>query len=489
MGVNDIAPPKAEGNASVSGRTTRTGRTAPAFRTGPHPEPVPLSCSQERLWFLLHLNRGMRAYQFQATLELTGTLDAAALAKALTEVVRRHEVYRTTFAAGREGPRQIVHPPFPVELPVEDLRDAADPEEAARAAVREAVRVDLPFDRLPLVDWRLLRTGPDRHVLLHLEHHLIHDGWGFNVFVEELCSLYGAYAQGLPSPLPEPALQFADYAVWQREWLRSADAERQLAYWTRQLDGVPPYFDLPTDRPRTARRRFTGDTLRVTVPARVADQVRDLARRERVSLFTVMLAAFQVLLHGWSGKDDFCLGTGIAGRGRPETENLLGMLVNTVALRADLRGAPTFQELLTRVRATTLGAVQHQELPFDQVVTALRPPRVPGRQPLSEVAFAFHDSPLGAVTMPGLDVAVTVGVTNGSAKFDLSVVAIPRAEQAIGKRENTERDVELIWEYDQELFDAETVARAARRYEDLLAAVAADPHQRLATLTAPPEER
>ncbi|MGW1433150.1 condensation domain-containing protein [Streptomyces sp. NPDC002431] len=473
----------------MSGRTARTGGTAPAFRTGPHPEPIPLSCSQERLWFLLHLNRDMRAYQFQATFEFTGALDAAALAKALTEVVRRHEAYRTTFADGREGPRQIIHPPFPVELSVEDLRDAADPEEAARAAVREAVRVDIPFDRLPLVGWRLLRTRHDRHVLLHLEHHLIHDGWGFNVFVEELCALYGAYAQGSSSPLPEPALQFADYTIWQREWLQSVEAERQLAYWTRQLEGAPPYFDLPTDRPRTARRRFNGDTLRVTVPAHVADQARDLARRERISLFTVMLAAFQVLLHGWSGKEDFCLGTGVAGRGRPETENLLGMLVNTVALRADLRGASTFQELLTCVRATTLGAVQHQELPFDKVVTALRPPRVPGRQPLSEVAFAFHDSPLGVVTMPGLDVAVTVGVTNGSAKFDLSVVAIPRAEQAIGKGESTARDIELIWEYDHELFNAETIAWAARRYKDLLAAVAADPHQRLATLTVPPEER
>ncbi|MEV6946647.1 condensation domain-containing protein [Streptomyces sp. NPDC051172] len=473
----------------MSDRNIRTSRTAPAFRAGPRPDSIPLSCSQERLWFLLHLNRGMRAYQFQATLELTGTLDTTALTEALTEVVRRHEVYRTTFEDSREGPQQVVHPPFPVELPVHDLRDAADPEKAARAAVREAVRVDIPFDRLPLVNWRLLRTGPDRHILLHLEHHLIHDGWGFNVFIEELCSLYGAYAQGLPSPLPEPAIQFADYAVWQHEWLQSADAERQLAYWAHQLDGVAPYFDLPTDRPRSARRRFIGDTLRVTVPARVANQIRALARRERVSLFTVMLAAFQLLLHAWSGKDDFHLATGIAGRSRPETESLLGMLVNTVVLRADLRDSPTFQNLLTRVRATTLGAVQHQELPFDQVVAALRPPRIPGRQPLSEVAFAFHDSPLGAVRMPGLDVAVTVGVTNGSAKFDLSVVAIPRAEQSIGKGENTDRDIELVWEYDQELFDAETIVRAARRYEDFLVAVAADPHQCLTALIAAQGER
>ncbi|MGW1895276.1 condensation domain-containing protein [Streptomyces sp. NPDC002004] len=467
----------------MSGRTIHASGGVAPVRPVDRGTPAPLSPSQERLWFLLQLHPGMRAYQFQATIEFSGALDSDALARALTEVVRRHEIYRTTFIDGPDGPLQVVHPPFPVELPVDDLRDAPDPEAAADEAIRAAVAVDIPFRRLPLVSWRLLRTKSDRYVLLHLEHHLIHDGWAFNVFVDELWALLDAYAAGRPSQLPEPELQYAEFVAFQRAWLDGPEAERQLAYWKRQLDGVPHYLDLPTDHPRTAARRFTGDAPRFTIPAPLADRVRELARRERVSLFTVMLAAFEVLLHGWSGKEDFCVGTGIAARSRPETERLLGMLVNTVALRADLRGDPPFRELLAPVRMTTLGALQNQDIPFDRVVAALRPQRLPGRQPLCEVMFAFHDSPLGALRMPGLEADVTVAVANGSAKFDLGVIAVPRAEQAIGQGGGEPSgDIELIWEYDRELFDPETVAEVAQRYERLLAAVTENPRSTVSAL-------
>ncbi|MFF3941718.1 condensation domain-containing protein [Streptomyces phaeofaciens] len=442
-----------------------------------------MSCSQERLWFLLKLSPGIRAYQFQATFELTGRLDTDALRSALTEVVRRHEVYRTTFADGPDGPEQTVHPPYRVDLPLDDLCGAPDPDALAREAIRAAVATDIDVGRLPLVRWRLLRTAPDRHVLLHLEHHLIHDGWAFNVLLEELCALYTAYVEGKPSPLPEPELQFAEFAVRQRAWLDGSGAREQLAYWTRSLRDAPPFLDLRTDHPRTPVRRFAGDAPRFTVAAALADQVRALARRERVSLFTVMLAAFQVLLHQWSGRDDFCVGSGVSGRSRPDTDRMLGMVVNTVALRADLRGDPAFRELITRVRTTTLGALEHQDVPFDRVVAALRPPRKPGRQPLCEVLFAFHDAPLRPVRMPGLDVEVTPGVANGSAKFDLNVIAIPRAEQAVGQRGHRETGaIELVWEYDRDLFTAATVARMAERYERLLAAVTADPGTRVSAL-------
>lgn len=463
----------------MRGATVYSPEILPAPRDGN----LPLSCSQERLWFVLQLHPGMRAYQFQATVEFTGALDTGALGAALTEVVRRHEIYRTTFADGPEGPRQVVHPPFPVDVPVDDLRSAPESETALREATAGAVAADIAVDSLPLVRWRLFRVTGERHVLLHLEHHLIHDGWAFNVFVDELCALYAAFAAGRPSPLPEPRLQFADFASWQRSWVDGREAGKELAYWTEQLSGVPPFLGLPTDRPRTARRRFAGDAPRFTVPAGLADRVRALARRERVSLFTVMLAAFQVLLHHWSGKDDFCVGSGVAGRGRPETDRMLGMVVNTVALRADLRGDPDFRELLGRVRTTTIGALEHQDVPFDRVVAALRPPRLPGRQPLCEVLFAFHDAPLRAVDLPGLKVEVTPGIANGSAKFDLNVIAIPRAEQAIGRPgREMPGAVEFIWEYDRDLFDATTVARAAGAYERLLATVTADPGIRVSAL-------
>ncbi|MFF0433785.1 condensation domain-containing protein [Streptomyces sp. NPDC004327] len=450
--------------------------------------PLPLSSAQERLWFMQRLHPGMLAYQFQAKIELTGTLDARVLAAALTEIVRRHEAYRTTFAETPDGPVQVVHPPYEVGLSVEDLRGAGEGAEAD--VIRAAVAAEIPVDRLPLVHWRLLRTAEDRHVLLHLEHHLVHDGWAFNLFVDELCALYRAFAAGEPSPLPEPGVQFADFAVWQRSWLASPAADAQLAYWRRQLDGVPYFLDLATDRPRTPRRRFTGDAPRFTVPGELADAVRALAARERVPLFSVMLAAFQVLLSGWSGQDDFCVATGMAARTRPEVDGMFGMLVNTVALRADLRGDPSFRELLRRTRTTTFGALEHQELPFDRVVAGVRPPRVRGRQPLCEVLFAFHDSPSRAVRIPGLQVEVTPGVSNGSAKFDLNVIAIPRAEQTIGQPDRAgARAIEFIWEYDRDLFDAATVARAAGRYERLLAAVTAAPETRISALTGEPGRR
>jgi Condensation domain len=453
-----------------------------AIRPVPRDRPLPLSAAQERLWFMMRLHPGMLAYQFQAVLDFTGTLDSDVLAAALTEVVRRHEIYRTTFADGPDGPVQMVHPPFRVDLPVEDLRHAA---ESAAVAIGEAVAEQIPVDRLPLVCWRLLRTADDRYRLLHLEHHLIHDGWSFNLFCDELRVLYRAYAAGEPSPLPESALPYTDFVAWQRSWLDSPAAQAQLAYWRKQLADVPYFLDLPADRPRTARRRFVGDAPRFTVPAELADAARGLAARERVSLFTVMLAVFQILLRDWSGQDDFCVATGMAARSRPEFEGLFGMLVNTVALRADLRGDPSFLDLLRRVRVTTFGALEHQDLPFDRVVAALRPPRVRGRQPLCEVLFAFHDSPSRAVRIPGLEVEVIPGISNGSAKFDLNVIAIPRAEQTIGQRGREETHaIEFIWEYDRDLFDAVTVSRAAACYQRLLAAVTKDPQARVSALVS-----
>ncbi|MFB9839678.1 condensation domain-containing protein, partial [Actinoallomurus acaciae] len=461
------------------------GEAVPDIRPVARGGPLSLSYAQERLWFLQQLHPGIRAYQFQATIELSGSLDPGALARALTEIVRRHEIYRTTFGAGPDGPRQVVHPPFTVEPAVDDLRGTPDPGAAARDVIRDAVATVIPVDRLPLVRWRLLRLADDRHVLLHVEHHLVHDGWAFNNFVGELCALYRADVTGGPAPLPEPEVQFADFAVWQRSWMDGPAADRQLAHWRKELDGVPEFLGLPTDRPRTATRRFTGDAPRFEVPAELADRMRDLARRERVTLFTAMFAAFAVLLCHWSGQDDFCVGSGIAGRRRRQTERLFGMLVNTVALRADLRGDPAFRELLGRARSVVLGAQANQDVPFDRVVAAMRPARVPGRQPLCQVMFAFHDAPMRTLTMPGLQVEVTPAIANRTAKFDLNVIAIPRVEQSVGQAGEDDRDpsgaIELIWEYDGDLFDAETIARAADRYQRLLRAVAADP---LATVSA-----
>jgi non-ribosomal peptide synthetase component F len=280
--------------------------------------------------------------------------------------------------------------------------------------------------------------------------------------------------------LPEPEVQFADFAIWQRSWLDGPLGERQLANWRRALDGVPEFLNLPTDHQRGPLRRFIGDAPRFDVPAEVADRVRALARRERVTLFTAMLAAFEVLLCHWSGQDDFCVGSGISGRRWRQAEQVFGMLINTVALRADLRGDPTFLELLARVRSSTLGAHANQDVPFDRVVAAMRPERVPGRHPLCQVMFAFHDAPMSAAPMAGLDMRVTPGISNGTAKFDLNVIGIPEAEQAVGRP--APGRIEFIWEYDADLFEARTIGRAAELYRRLLDAVAADPEARISEL-------
>lgn len=478
-------------DAVFTGRTIRrladevaiappAGQAAPELRPAARDGHLPLSFSQERLWFLQELHPGIRAYQFQATIELTGMLDRDALARALNEIVRRHEIYRTTFTGSPDGPQQVVHPPFPVELPLDDVSGAPDPDAAARELIAGTVAAKILVDRLPLVFWRLLRVTADRHILLHMEHHMIHDGWAFNVFVSELRALYAADVTGGPSPLPEPEVQFADFAAWQRSWLDGPVQERQIAYWRQALDGVPEFLDLPTDHPRTPVWRFVGDAPRFEVPAEVADRVRGLARRERVTLFTAMLATFEVLLCHWSGQDDFCVGSGIAGRRWRQTEQLFGMVINTVALRANLRGDPTFQELLARVRSTLLGAHANQDVPFDRVVAAMRPERVPGRQPLCQVTFAFHDAPMHAVPIPGLEMRETPGIANGTAKFDLNVIAIPEPEQAVGR--GAPGGIEFIWEYDGDLFDARTIARAAELYRRLLDAVVADPVARVSEL-------
>lgn len=452
------------------------GELMPEIRRAPRDRPLPLSYAQERLWFLLQLHPGIRSYQHQARIELTGALDPAALEAALTEIIRRHEVYRTTFAENNGVPVQVVHPPFPVTLPVNDLRQEADPEAAAAERIRAEVSAEIPLDRLPLVRWRLLRLSGDRYTLLHVEHHLVHDGWGFNAFLNELFALYTAEVTGTPPALPEPEVQFADYAVWERSWMDGPAAERRLAYWREQLRGVPQFLDLPTDRPRPPIRRFAGDAPRFTLPGDLADGLRELARRERCTLFMTMMAAFQLLLGDWSGQDHFCVGSGVANRHTPETERLFGMIVNTVAVRADLRGEPTFRELLGRVRATMSGVQANGDVPFDRVVAALRPERVLGRHPLCQVSLAFHDSPLWAVRMPGLDVEIVPGITNGSAKFDINVVVIPHAEQAVGQAgAATGQSIDFFWEYDSDLFDAATMTEVVRRYRRLLEAAVADP--------------
>ena len=323
-----------------------------------------------------------------------GALDPSVLELALCDLVSRHEIYRTTFRSEETGPVQRIHAPFQVTLPVialDVVPDSMRAEETRRIISRE---VDKPFvlSRLPLVRWTLLRLAPDDHQLLHVEHHLLHDGWSWRVFLRDLLELYRSRSEGRDPQLAEPAIQFADYSLWQRRWLKGEEARRQLEYWSQRLRECPSELPLPYDRPRPATQTYLGEAPRFPVPSDLMSQLAALGRSHGATLFMTMLAAFFALMQRLSGQTDICIGTGIANRRRRETEDLLGMLVNNLALRLDLAGDPAFTTLLDRVREASLESYSNQDAPFDQVVGTVQPTRDPGRNPLFQVMFAFHDA-------------------------------------------------------------------------------------------------
>ncbi|HYW07614.1 MAG TPA: amino acid adenylation domain-containing protein, partial [Longimicrobium sp.] len=442
--------------------------------------PIPLSFSQQAIWFFQELAPGMKSYNFQAATHFDGALDVDALAGALTEIVRRHEIFRTAFVSADGEPRQEIHPPFPVHLPVADLRSVPDAEREAELERRLRADFTKPFhlDRLPLIRWTLYRTGESEHVLASVEHHFAHDGWSFGVYLRELVALYTAFAAGQPSPLAEPEVQFADYAVWQRAWMKTPAAARQLDYWKQKLAGPPAPLELRTDRPRPAEMTFRGRTRRHVLPPELARAAGKLARERGATLYVTLMSAFQALLHRYTGQADFCVGGGVANRNDRSAEGVIGMIVNTVAHRANFDGDPTVAELLERVRATTLEAYAHREVPFGEVVEAIQPERTLRHLPIYQVAFSFQDVPYPSFELPGARMRVTEALSNESAKFDLQVITIPRGSQ----RATRDDEVTMIWEYATDLFDDATVGRMEEHYRAILAAMIADPDARVSAL-------
>ncbi len=450
---------------------------------GPRPSPLaavirrragdrepPLSYAQERLWFIDRMTPGLAAYHLPLAVRLAGPLDRAALGRAIAAVVARHEALRTGFRTVAGRPVQVIAPAVAtaVPLPLADLRaldGAAGPAEAARLAGEESRR---PFDlrRGPLLRARLLRLGGAEHLLLLTLHHIASDGWSLGVLVGELGALYAG------EPLPALPVQYADYAVWQREWLDGEVLERQMAYWRQQLAGVP-VLQLPTDRPRPAVRSHRGGQVRVELPAGLAADLRRLCRGAGVTLFMTLLAGFQAVLSRYSGQEDVAVGTAVANRGRRELEGLIGFFVNTLALRTSLAGGPSVRELLARVREVTLSAYAHQDLPFSKLVEELRPARDTSQTPLVQAMLVLQNAPLPALELGGLKV-VSIADDSESAMFDVTLAM----READGR-------IDCRWEYGADLFEATTAARLAAHYRQLLAAMAAmaaAPERRLAAL-------
>ena len=435
------------------------------------PGPAPLSFAQERLWFLGQLTPESSAYHIARAFTLRGPLDRGALERSLREIVRRHEVLRTTFAPTGSSVVQRIAPEPALTLPVVDLGELAAGARAAEVERLRQVEARRPFDLERDVPLRpvLLHLGGEEHRLLLTLHHIAADGWSIDVLFRELSALYGAFAQGQPSPLAELPIQYADFAAWQRGRLQGEVLERLLAYWRRQLDGAPPVLELPSDRPRPPVRTWAGGvrSAELAVPAEL---LRQTAAGRGASPFMLLLAAFFALLHRMAGRADLVVGTPVAGRDRSEIEGLIGLFVNTLVLRADLSGDPPFESVLHRTRETTLRAYDHQELPFDKLVETLAPERDLASTPLFQVTFALENIGRTPFALSGLDVA-SREVWSGTVKFDLSLTVVEAGDGLA---------VSLV--YDREVFDATTMARLAAHYETLLAGAVACPGRRLSEL-------
>ncbi|HEU0053004.1 MAG TPA: condensation domain-containing protein, partial [Longimicrobium sp.] len=396
----------------------------------------------------------------------------AAVERALGEIVRRHEALRTTFAEVDGAPVQVIAPFDGFTLLVEDLSELGEADREAALRRRAGEEGTRPFDLAagPLFRATLLRLGAEDHVLLVGMHHIVGDGWSMGVLSREFSALYEAYREGRESPLPELAVQYADYAVWQREQLEGEVLDRQLSYWRERLEGAPELLELPTDHPRPAMQTFRGTTVPVELSPELLERLQRLGGSEGATLYMVLLGAFQALLSKYAGSDDVVVGSPIAGRTRREVEELIGFFVNTLVLRTDLSGDPSFREVLGRVRETTLGAYEHQDVPFEKLVEELRPERSLSHSPLFQVMFTLADTDSLGGGLPGVRTEA-VETEISTTKFDLN---LSFAE--------VDGVLRAVLAYNADLFERGTAVRMLAQLERVLEQVASAPDTRLSRL-------
>jgi amino acid adenylation domain-containing protein len=437
-------------------------------------EPVVTSLMQQRLWILGELEPGNPFYNLPLLcFRLTGRLRAAALARCFQEIERRHESLRTVFAASDPFPLQVIRPAGERAFPLVDLSALPGErrEETAWELAREEGRLPCDLARGPLWRTSLLRLGSRDHLLLVTMHHIISDAWSLGVFYRELGALYAAFARGLPSPLPEPPIQYADFALWQRRQLQGERFAAEMAFWREQLAGAPDLLALPTDRPRPAPRTYDGNRLTTWFTPALADGIAGLSAHCGATLYMVLLAAFAIILHRWTGQDDVVLGAPVAGRTHVATEGIIGFFVNTVAFRVCLGGDPPARGLIARTRDVVLDVYEHQELPFDKLVEGLNPRRNPAYSPVFQAMISLQNTPTPDLEMPGLDVEM-LGINTGTSQTDLIVFAgLERGRLGL-----------LHFEYNTDLFDQTTIQRMEGHFLRLLAGAVADPEQRLSRL-------
>src|SRR5262244_1752419 len=372
-----------------------TTSSIPEIKRAPRDRPLPLSFAQQRLWFLDQLEPGSSVYNVPGAVRIRGALDVIDLELSLNEIVRRHEALRTIFSVVEGNAVQIISPSLNFCLQRIDLTDRNESEREVKAQhlASEEARRSFDLSSGPLLRATLIILGQDDHVLVLTMHHIVSDGWSMGVLYRELSLLYEAFSKGQPSPLPELSIQYADFAVWQRQWLQGEVLESQLSYWKKQLEGAPAVLNLPMDRPRPPLQSFRGARRSLELSKGLTRDLKNLSRQNDVTLFMTLLAAFQTLLYRYTAQEDVVVGSPIANRSRSEIENLIGFFANTLVLRSDLSGDPTFSELLVRVREVALGGYAHQDLPFEKLVEDLNPGRNLSHSPLFQVMFVLQNAP------------------------------------------------------------------------------------------------
>ena len=435
----------------------------------------PLSFSQQRLWFLQNLKPESPAYNLPRASHLRGALNVAALEQSFCEIVRRHEVLRTTFTTSNGEAVQVVNPAQPINIAQQDLSrlPVAEREERVRQLVFEESRIPFDLTCAPLIRLQLLRLAGDEHVLLLTMHHIVSDEWSAGIFIHEIAALYQAFVRGGPSPLPELPIQYADYAEWQAGWLKSEQASEQLAYWNKQLAGELPLLELQTDHKRPPVQTFNGASRSLLLGTDVSEAVKQLSREENATLFMTLFAAFTALIHRYSGQDDILVGSPIAGRERPEIEGLIGFFVNTLVLRVNFSGNQSFRSLLAQVREIALGAYTNQSLPFELLVRELQPERSLSHTPLFQITFATHVPQRNSLRPADINLEVRplhFGVE--SAKFDIFLSV-----------DDTDSDLNARVIYNSDLFDGATIERMLRHFRTLLESAVANPDQLVSSLS------
>ncbi|NEO70811.1 non-ribosomal peptide synthetase, partial [Moorena sp. SIO3H5] len=427
----------------TKGSTLGQGLSLPPIQPRSDSEQLPLSSAQERLWFLNQLEGASATYNIPAALRITGNLAINALEKTLSEIINRHEVLRTSFSTINGTPIQVIHPDSSIKINVVDLQKYPDQERETVLQQEVQHEATTPFDLevAPLIRCKLWQLDTTEYVLLLTMHHIVSDGWSIGILIQELSRLYQAFAASEPSPLTELPIQYADFALWQRQWLSGEILENQLNYWKEALFGAPELLQLPTDRSRPHVMSYQGSTQGFSLSTELTDKLQQLSRKSGSTLFMTLQAAFATLLYRYSGQSDILIGSPIANRNRREIEPLIGFFVNTLVLRTRFEDNPSFSQLLTQVRETTLIAYEHQDVPFEKVVSTLQPQRSLSHSPLFQVMFVLQNAPMGTLDLPDLSLS-QFNQHSTIAKFDLTLSMMETDMGLVGR-----------WEYNTDLFD------------------------------------